>query len=96
MNLNCKFNSQNHFNPIKSIQNVNSFNDESLQIRYQQKQKEEMDRKRNEFISSRAAISPLDFNENNRIHIGNGKVNVCMLFNKYQRKKMEIKNKNNH
>lgn len=33
-----------------------------------------MDRKRNEFISSRAAISPLDFNENNRIHIGNGKV----------------------
>lgn len=45
-----------------------------LQIRYQQKQKEEMDRKRNEFISSRAAISPLDFNENNRIHIGNGKV----------------------
>lgn len=33
-----------------------------------------MDRKRNEFISSRTAISPLDFNENNRIHIGNGKV----------------------
>ncbi|XP_031617765.1 ankyrin repeat-containing protein kinase A isoform X2 [Contarinia nasturtii] len=44
-------------------------------IRYQQKQREEMERKRNEFIGSRPAVSPLDLNDNNnKIHIGNGKV----------------------
>lgn len=44
-----------------------------FQMRYQQKQKEEMDRKRNE-LGSRAASSPFDLNDNNRIQIGNGKV----------------------
>lgn len=42
-------------------------------MRYQQKQKEEMDRKRNE-LGSRAASSPFELNDNHRIQIGNGKV----------------------
>lgn len=47
-------------------------------MRYQQKQKEEMERKRNEMIGSRTAVPVLDLNENNRIQIGNGKVeNLC-------------------
>lgn len=43
-------------------------------MRYQQKQKEEMDRKRNELIGSRTTVPMLDLNENNKIQIGNGKV----------------------
>ncbi|XP_055322298.1 uncharacterized protein LOC129578157 isoform X2 [Sitodiplosis mosellana] len=45
-----------------------------FQIRYQQKQKEEMERKRNEFIGSRPPVTPLDLSDNNKIQIGNGKV----------------------
>lgn len=43
-------------------------------MRYQQKQREEMERKRNEFISSRGGIPGFDLNESNKIQIGNGKV----------------------
>lgn len=43
-------------------------------MRYQQKQREEMERKRNEFMGSRGALTGFDLNESNRIHIGKGKV----------------------
>lgn len=43
-------------------------------MRYQQKQREEMERKRNEFIGSRGGLSGFDLSESNRIQIGNGKV----------------------
>lgn len=44
-------------------------------MRYQQKQREEMERKRNEYIGSRGGRIPaLELNnESNKIQIGNGK-----------------------
>lgn len=42
-------------------------------MRYQQKQKEEIERKRSE-MAPRTTPLTLDLNENNKIHIGNGKV----------------------
>lgn len=47
-------------------------------MRYQQKQREEMERKRNEY--TRATVPGLDLNESNKILIGNGKVIfVCLI-----------------
>lgn len=53
-------------------------------MRYQQKQREEMERKRNEYIGSRGGRIPaLELNsESNKIQIGNGKVcipySICL------------------
>lgn len=48
-------------------------------MRYQQKQRDEMERKRNEYVGSRSTRIPgLELNnDSNKIHIGNGK--VCIL-----------------
>lgn len=45
----------------------------AFQVRYQQKQREEIERKRSE-LAGLSATSAIDLNENNKIHIGNGKV----------------------
>lgn len=49
-------------------------------MRYQQKQREEMERKRSEYIGTRGGRIPaLELNsESNKIQIGNGK--ACTLF----------------
>lgn len=46
-------------------------------MRYQQKQREEMERKRNEY--TRATVPGHDLNESNKIQIGNGKVIFAYL-----------------
>lgn len=65
---------------------------EHFQIRYQQKQKEEMERKRNEFIGTRPPVTPLDLNDNNKIQIGNGKVIFSPSFDKLNIREEEKKN----
>lgn len=52
-------------------------------MRYQQKQREEMERKRNEYIGSKGGRIPaLELNsDSNKIQIGNGK--VCVVSKLY-------------
>lgn len=48
-------------------------------MRYQQKQKQELEQKRNELLGSRG-LAPLDSpTENGKIQIGNGKVSESFL-----------------
>lgn len=51
-------------------------------MRYQQKQREEMERKRNEYVGPRGSRIPsLELNsDSSKIHIGNGKVCTPLLY----------------